>query len=383
MRVCLVYDCLFPYTVGGAERWYRNVAECLAGEGHEVTYVTLRQWPHGEQLDVDPRVRVVVAGPRMALYTDQRRRVLPPIVFGAGVFLHLLRHGRSYDVVHTASFPYFSLLAAALLRPLMGYRLVVDWHEAWSRGYWRDYLGRVGGGIGYLVQRACIRVPQRAFCFSQLYARRLRESGLRSEPIVLAGQYTGPFDTPVPRAVEPIVVFAGRLIPEKRAGLAVASFAAAAARIKGLRGEFYGDGPTRADLLREISAQGLEDAVNAPGFIDSAEIDSALRGAMCMLSTSRREGYGLIVVEAAARATPSIVVAGEDNAATELVSDGVNGFVVGRDDPEAIADAIVRVHEAGLALRESTARWFAEHATDLSLRHSLQTVLESYSDGSS
>jgi hypothetical protein len=25
MRICLVYDCLFRYTVGGAERWYRNI----------------------------------------------------------------------------------------------------------------------------------------------------------------------------------------------------------------------------------------------------------------------------------------------------------------------------------------------------------------------
>ena len=44
MRICLVYDCLFPYTVGGAERWYRNLAQRLAADGHEVTYLTLRQW---------------------------------------------------------------------------------------------------------------------------------------------------------------------------------------------------------------------------------------------------------------------------------------------------------------------------------------------------
>ena len=33
-----------PHTVGGGERWYRNVAERLAADGHEVTYLTLRQW---------------------------------------------------------------------------------------------------------------------------------------------------------------------------------------------------------------------------------------------------------------------------------------------------------------------------------------------------
>ena len=42
MRICLLYDCLFPWTVGGAERWYRNLAERLAAEGHDVTYLTPR-----------------------------------------------------------------------------------------------------------------------------------------------------------------------------------------------------------------------------------------------------------------------------------------------------------------------------------------------------
>jgi glycosyltransferase involved in cell wall biosynthesis len=107
-----------------------------------------------------------------------------------------------------------------------------------------------------------------------------------------------------------------------------------------------------------------------------------MRRALCMLLPSRREGYGMVVVEAAAHATPSIVVAAEDNAATELVEDGVNGVVVQSADPEAVAAAIVRVHEAGMAMRESTARWFAENAGELSLESSLEQVLASYSGAS-
>ena len=63
MRICLVYDCLYPHTVGGAERWLRSLAERLAAEGHEVTYLTLRQWPRGEHPSV-PGVKVVAVGPR-------------------------------------------------------------------------------------------------------------------------------------------------------------------------------------------------------------------------------------------------------------------------------------------------------------------------------
>jgi hypothetical protein len=36
------------------------------------------------------------------------------------------------------------------------------------------------------------------------------------------------------------------------------------------------------------------------------------------------------------------------------------------------------VHEAGDALRESTARWFSENADSLSLESSLRRVLDSY-----
>src|SRR5690242_660230 len=170
MRICLIYDCLYPHTVGGAERWYRNLAQRLAADGHDVTYLTLRQWPRGQHGEV-PGVRVVSAAPRMSLYRAAgQRRILPPLVFGAGVLWHLLRHGRGYEVVHTASFPFFSLLAAAVARRIHRFRLVVDWHELWSRDYWREYLGRAGGRVGWLVQAACLRVPQHAFCFARLTA---------------------------------------------------------------------------------------------------------------------------------------------------------------------------------------------------------------------
>jgi glycosyltransferase involved in cell wall biosynthesis len=380
VRICVVYDCLFPHTVGGAERWYRNLAERLAAEGHEVTYLTLRQWDRGERPRVEG-VRVVTAGPRMGLYApDGRRRIGPPLVFGMGVLAHLLRHGRRYDVVHTCSFPYFSLLAAGVARTLGRYGLVVDWHEVWSGTYWREYLGRVGGTIGAGVQRLCARLRQRAFCFSRLHARRLREEGLRGEVTVLEGEYAGSLAPPRARAVEAKVVFAGRLIPEKRAVLAVVAFARAAERIEGLSGELYGDGPEREAVLAAIAEHGLTDRMRAPGFVEAERIDEALRGAMCMLSTSAREGYGLVVVEAAARATPSVVVAGADNAATELIEEGANGFVCADSDPGTIADAICRVHARGTAMRESTASWFAANATRLSLESSLRTVLASYGD---
>ena len=296
VRICLVYDCLFPHTVGGAERWYANVARRLADDGHEVTYLTLRQW------DGDPGVegvRVRAVGPRMALYTPGgRRRILPPLVFGLGVLVHLIARGRRYEVVHTASFPFFSLLAAALLRPLHRFRLVVDWHEVWTAEYWREYLGPVAGRIGTLVQSLCLRAPQRAFCFAQLHAERLRARRVNGPVSVLEGEYAGPLDARSPVTAEPVVVFAGRHIPEKRVPALVPAIARARESIPGLRCLVFGDGPERGDTERAIRDAGLDEVVEMRGFVDPETVDAALRSALCMVLPSRREGYGMVVVEA-------------------------------------------------------------------------------------
>ena len=379
MRILVVYDCLFPWTVGGAERWYRNLAERLAGEGHEVTYLTMRQWDRDAAVDV-PGVRVVSCAPRMALYSGPgQRRVAPPLVFGAGVLWWLLRHGRRFDVVHTASFPYFSLLAAAVARPVGRFRLVVDWHELWTREYWREYLGRAGGWVGWTVQKLCLKVRQRAFCFARLTAGRLCAEGLNGEVTVLEGEYAG--DSPAgggPAPAEDVVVFAGRHIPEKRAPLAVEAIAMARRELPGLRGIIFGDGPERDAVAAKVHALGLSDAIDVPGFVAHQALQDALSRALCLLHPSAREGYGLVVVESAVKGVPVVLAAGEDNAAVELVEEGVNGFVAPEPTAEALAAAIVRVAREGDALRESTAAWYAANARRLSIDASLEVVAASY-----
>jgi glycosyltransferase involved in cell wall biosynthesis len=381
MRICLVYDCLYPYTVGGAERWYRNLGERLAADGHAVSYLTLRQWERGRRPDVSG-VDVRAVGPQMSLYAGPgRRRVLPPLVFGAGVLWHLLRHGDRYDVIHTASFPYFSLLAAAIARVPRRrdrQRLVVDWHEVWTREYWEEYLGRLGGTVGWLVQRLCARVPQHAFCFSRLHAKRLREEGLRGEVTVLAGEYDGPLSVRPAYSAEPLVVFAGRHIPEKRVPAIVPAIAAARTELPELRAVILGDGPDRPRVLDLIGELGLGSAVEAPGFVAGERVDELLGRALCLLLPSRREGYGLVVIEAAARGTPSVIVAAPDNAAVELIEERVNGVIAPTASPKDLAAAIRQVYDAGPSLRHSTAEWFAANVGRLSLQSSLDLVIRSY-----
>jgi glycosyltransferase involved in cell wall biosynthesis len=373
MRFCIIYDCLYPWTIGGAERWYRNLALALAQAGHEVTYLTLLQWEAGNEPDL-PGVRVVAVGPRMPLYHDGKRRVWPPIRFGIGVLLHLLRQGRCYDKVHTASFPFFSLIAAALARRFSRFTIAVDWHEVWSRAYWSEYLGRLGT-VGWYVQKLCAKVPQTAFSFSHLHCERLRAIGFGGEPVLLPGEYAGGHPASQPVAADPpMVVYAGRFILEKRLDLLADALALVMARVPELRATLFGQGPTHAAIVARVTALGLGNRVVLPGFVDEAIIEQTMQEAVAIVQPSSREGYGLVVVEASARGVPAVVVEAPDNAAAELIAPGENGFVAAAS-ASALAEAILACSAGGDALRDRTRNWYAANRRRLSIEQSIDIVL--------
>jgi glycosyltransferase involved in cell wall biosynthesis len=378
VRICLVYDHLFPQTIGGMERWLRDLALRLAALGHEVTYLTMRHWEANAEPAL-PGVQVIGLVHAGRVYADDRRAIGPPLRFGLAVASHLARHGRNYDVVHTASFPYFPILAAGALRRRRGYRIVVDWPEVWTRRYWRHYSGYVAGTIGWLVQRACLRVPHRAHAMSQLHARRLVAEGYPGEPVVLPGLYDGPAEVTAAENVDTsLVVYAGRHVKEKRVPALVRAFAHARTARPDLRLEIYGDGPERTRVEALVAELGLDGSVDILGRKSEDEISRALGHATCLVTASEREGYGLVVVEAAAHGTPSVVVAGPENAATELLAEEVNGAIAASERPEDLGAAILQVLDGGAALRDSTARWFEQNATKLRLDRSLDLVVEEY-----
>ena len=88
--------------------------------------------------------------------------------------------------------------------------------------------------------------------------------------------------------------------------------------------------------------------VALPGPVGPTELLDEYRraGALCMpcrLLPTDRDGIPNVLVEAMAAGAP--VVATDVSGIPELVEDEVNGLLVPPDDPQALADALVRLHE--------------------------------------
>jgi len=357
------------------------LATTLVEAGHEVTYLTRQQWPQAERPAI-PGVEVLAVSRADPLYDSAgRRRIGPPVRFGAGVFGHLVRNRHRYDVVHTCSFPYFSVLsiwAALLAAPV---QVGVDWFEVWSDAYWRDYLGGFNGWIGSAVQRACAMVTPLAFVASDRHGRRLVEIGIRGEVRAIGGLYAGGEAAGAPelgRADTPLILFVGRLIPEKRAELVPVVIMEVRRHHPHARAVIVGDGPARSDVERAVSRHDASEAVEMLGFVSAEQVAELMASAHCLLVPSTREGYGLVVIEAAALGTPSVVIDGPDNAAVELIKPGINGQAARIDDPREVAAAVLAVLAAGHQLRTSTRRWFEDNEPSLRIDNASQGVVALY-----
>ncbi|MPN38158.1 N-acetyl-alpha-D-glucosaminyl L-malate synthase [bioreactor metagenome] len=114
-----------------------------------------------------------------------------------------------------------------------------------------------------------------------------------------------------------------------------------------------GDGPEMASL-RDLAAElGLGARVILPGRLSKAAVLGAMTDAALVVVPSRREAFGIVVLEAWACGTP--VVASRSGGPDDLIQDGDCGLLVDPEDPAAMAQAI------GRALQPTLGQTLAAH----------------------
>lgn len=94
--------------------------------------------------------------------------------------------------------------------------------------------------------------------------------------------------------------------------------------------------PLQEEIRSQADAMGLQDAVVLPGWVDAADLEGLYRVAFCFVLPSRREGFGLPVLEAMRRGVP--VACSNTSAVPEVAGDAAAYFAPER--PQEIADAV-------------------------------------------
>jgi glycosyltransferase involved in cell wall biosynthesis len=136
--------------------------------------------------------------------------------------------------------------------------------------------------------------------------------------------------------------------------LVVEGFAELRRRLPLARLLFVGDGPLRREVQKRVALLGVTSDVTLTGYVPYHELAAYYGAADAFVHVPRREPWGISVGEAMACRVP-VVASTSVGAAADLVIDGRTGFLIGPDDPGALAEALLRLAQ-GATARDAGAR---------------------------
>ena len=317
---------------GGSETYLQRIGTHLAQSGVRVTLRTAR-YPGAARREVVDGVEIQRRGGPYSVYV---RAGLAMVAGRLGV--GPLRRAKPDVVVDTQNgLPFLARLA-------YGRRAVVLVHHC-HREQW-PVAGPVKSRIGWFVEsRLSPRLHRRNqyVTVSLPSARDLTDLGVRADHVAVVRNGVDaapPASLTAPRSVTPRVVVLSRLVPHKQIEDALDAVARLRDRIPGLHLDVVGGGWWAQPLFDHADELGISDAVTFHGHVDDATKHELLQHSWVNLLPSRKEGWGLAVIEAAQHGVPTIGYRSSGGLSDSIV-DGVTGVLV--DDVDDLVDGLHRL----------------------------------------
>jgi glycosyltransferase involved in cell wall biosynthesis len=181
-----------------------------------------------------------------------------------------------------------------------------------------------------------------------------------------------PRTSPVRRGEGPVeLVLAGRLVPQKRPLLVIDTAAELNGRGVPTVVSVFGDGPLLAAVTQHAEARGVE--LRHHGWVE--DWFNHCGGNAVFLLTSSREGFGNVLVEAAAVGIPSVAASEALGVADALVP-GITGELARSGTPADFAEAVQRATCLDVSGIDRWLQRFSVQESGLALEHFIRQRLD-------
>ena len=314
MKIAIICEAVFPENKGGLERWMVWLASSLSHKGHPVFYLNAS----GVNEVRDGVVYKSITN-KSWLYTKKNTRsILQSIDFSRKLFIQLKK--TDFEVIYSSQAPVISLLFIKMANfKLKKSLLIIEWLEIWSYSYWQEYLGRIFGLLGYLIQSLALKVGDVKVCFTDRVYVRLKNIKKRNLVYKLPGicmENTPNF--PVSFRQKDDIIFLSRFVKEKNPILAIDTVVEY--KKLGWNGVFFliGSGPMESEIKDYVNHKGASNFIKVLVNIPDFGVTEIMKSSFVLLHTSMREGFGLSMVEAACHGVPTILINSPENASVDL-----------------------------------------------------------------
>ena len=170
---------------------------------------------------------------------------------------------------------------------------------------------------------------------------------------------------------QPIVLYVGRVDPEKKVGVVIEAFARVHGEVPNALMLVVGDGVDKTRLVAMVKKMKLDDSVKFLGRIVPPELYEIYRMGTVFATASEIETQGIVLIEAAASGLPLIAV--DKGAVSEICVTGKNGFLCEPGDVSEIAEAMGK-----LLTDKKLQKEYAETSIKLAHEHDFEKTLDKF-----
>ena len=326
IKLAFVYDAIYPFVKGGAEKRNYELSKRFAKLGYEVHIYGMKWW-EGEDIIKKENVYLHGICESKPLYTKEGRRSIWQLIhFGFHCF-KLVKE--DFTILECCGFPYFSLFACKIVSIIKGKKLFSTWHEVWGGNYWKEYLGKLSI-FGIIVEKLSILMPDAIITVSDTTARRILKELRFGKPLftIPNGIDYEEIKNLSPSCAESDIIYAGRLLDFKHVDVLIRAVSLIKENFPAVKCTIVGDGPQR-NFLEELAEKlNLQDNVTFLGFQEThQDVLALMKSSKVFVLPSTREGFGIVILEANASGLPVVTIKDRNNAAGDLIENGKNGMI--------------------------------------------------------
>ena len=314
---------------GGAEIVSNNIREKLAQDGHEVLLFTAR-YKGSSRKETISGVQVRRYGNRLTVY-----------LLCLAQFMFLPRSAFDIVIDEMNTLPFWVGAFTRKPKLLLSYQL--------AREVWYYQLKPPFSTIGYKLEPIYLKILARfyplAITESNSTSIELMAHGFKSVDIFRVGMDLKPIVQFRPATSSQMnnLVFLGALRPMKRPLDAIKAFEIAKKNLSDLTLTIVGsDVDSHASLVKQyVLKSKYTNSIHLIGSVTGQEKVDTLKSAGAIITTSVKEGWGLIVSEAGSQGTPAIAY--DADGLRDSVKDGVTGILAVNNDISDLARQVVRL----------------------------------------
>ncbi|MFH2021224.1 MAG: glycosyltransferase family 4 protein [archaeon] len=329
MKIAIVYDLIYPFSIGGAEWRNFSLAKELVLRGHEVHLYGTRMWKGNNTIKIADRFFAHGIYSYSGKYGfGGKRKALEPLIYSLHLFFELLK--RDYDIIDVSSFPYFPALACKAASFFSRTPVIVTWHEVWDT-YWRTYNRGMIGIIGQMVEKFLAALSNKNIAVSKSTRQRLLQFRCKS---VLIENWVDYKEIEKFRNDKKIydMVSVGRHLKHKNIGMMLRICSALSVHSPKFRALIIGEGPETLNLLQMKHSLKLDNVEIISFTKNKKKLYEYISSAKIFVLASELEGFSIVSFEAMALGLPVITIDAARNGLTDYIIDGYNGFVCHKNE---------------------------------------------------